>query len=337
MDSRLAVDVSGARKTFPKSFGYVSWLRNFGRTERRTVLHDISFAVERGELFGLLGANGAGKSTVLRMLAGLVAADSGRIVVGGADAASQPLALRAQIGLCTGEERSFYYRLTARSNLEYFGALAGIRRTALASRITEVARAVDLSDQLDSRFDQFSAGMRQRLSFARALLADPNVLLLDEPTRAVDPVHTYQLRRIIRNLVDNDGKTVVLATNLLDEAWELCDRIAVLRGGRIVTIASPSELGRMTRSVLRYFVDIDLLDDALVARIRAVPGVIGFTHAPLENGASLSVDLDDDPRSLTHLLRAVSANGISVTSIRPETVRPADIFSRLTDVELDAE
>lgn len=336
MVSPLAVDVSAVRKTFPKAFGYVAWLRGLGRTERRTVLTDITFAVERGELFGLLGANGAGKSTVLRMLAGLVRPDSGRIVVGGADAVTQPLEMRGQIGLCTGEERSFYYRLTARSNLKYFGSLAGIPRAALGARIEEVASTVDLGGDLDRRFDEFSAGMRQRLSFARALLGKPDVLLLDEPTRAVDPVHTYQLRRFVRDeLVDRQGKTVILATNLLDEAWELCDRIAVLRDGHIVTIASPAELGRMTHTTHRYSVDIDMLDDALVARVRSVPGVIGFSHAPAGSGTCLSIDLDQDSRTLTNVLRAVSANGVSVRSIRPDTVRPADIFSRLTDVTFD--
>jgi ABC-2 type transport system ATP-binding protein len=336
MDSALAVDMSAVRKTFPKAFGYVAWLRSRGRTERRTVLSDITFGVRRGELFGLLGANGAGKSTVLRMLAGLVQPDSGRIAVGGVDALSEPLKMRAQLGLCTGDERSFYYRLTARSNLEYFGALAGIRRAALPARIEEVAATVDLSADLDRRFDEFSAGMRQRLSFARALLGAPEVLLLDEPTRAVDPVHTYELRRFIRHeLVDRQGKTVVLATNLLDEAWELCDRIAVLRAGRIVTIASPDELGRMTQSGLRYSVDVDIVDDALLSRVRSVPGVLNFSHAPTGSGACLSIDLDQDTRTLTNLLQAVSANGVSVLSIRPDTVRPADIFSRLTDVTFD--
>jgi ABC-2 type transport system ATP-binding protein len=336
MASPLAVDVSAVRKTFPKAFGYVAWLRALGRTERRTVLSDITFSVKRGELFGLLGANGAGKSTVLRMLSGLVRPDSGRIVVGGADAVTQSLKMRARIGLCTGEERSFYYRLTARSNLEYFGALAGIPRAALGARIEEVASTVDLAADLDRRFDEFSAGMRQRLSFARALLGKPDVLLLDEPTRAVDPVHTYELRRFIRDeLVDRQGKTVILATNLLDEAWELCDRIAILRDGHIVTIASPAELGRMTHTTLRYTVDIDMLDDALVARVSSVPGVIGFSHAPAGSGTCLSIDLDQDSRTLTNVLRAVSANGVSVRSIRPDTVRPAEIFSRLTDVTFD--
>ncbi len=268
---------------------------------------------------------------MLRLLAGLVLPDSGRITIDGIDTGAEPLRARLRIGLCTGEERSFYYRLTARSNLAYFGALAGVRRHDLPRRIAEVAEAVDLTDHLDRRFDEFSAGMRQRMSFARALLADPSVLLLDEPTRAVDPGHTYELRRFIRDeLVNRYGKTVILATNQLDEAWELCDRIAVLRAGRIVTIASPDELGRMASPVRRYAIGLDRVDDPLLARLRALPGLLRVSSSDGPGGISLSVDIDDGPRTLTDLMRAVSANGVSITSVSPATVRPADVFAQIT-------
>jgi ABC-2 type transport system ATP-binding protein len=331
--SAIAVKVMRVGKAFPTSFGYVSWLKYRGHPPRRTVLTDIGFTVARGELFGLLGANGAGKSTVLRMLAGLVMPDDGAIVIDGVDALAQPLRMRRHIGLCTGEERSFFYRLSARSNLEYFGTLAGLKRGELQERIEVVARSVDLHGELDRRFDQFSSGMRQRLSFARALLADPEVLLLDEPTRAVDPVHAHELRRFVRDeLVGRLGKTVILATNLLDEAWELCDRVAVLRAGRIVTIASPSELGRMAAPVRRYAIDLDRIDDALLERMRVVPGLIGFSSAAAADGFCLSIDMDEEPRTLTSLLRVVSANGISIRRVQPQDIRPIDVFARLTGV-----
>jgi ABC-2 type transport system ATP-binding protein len=335
MNSRaVAVRLSGVGKAFPTTFGYASWIKYRGRPPRRPVLQDVSFEVKRGELFGLLGANGAGKSTVLRMLAGLVLPDTGQIVVDGIDALTHPVKMRRHIGLCTGEERSFYYRLTARNNLRYFGALAGLAHEKLDERIREVARTVDLSADLDRRYDQFSAGMRQRLAFARALLADPDVLLLDEPTRAVDPVHSDALRRFVRNdLVNAGGKTVVLATNLLEEAWELCDRIAVLRAGRIVIVASPDELGRMSNPVRRYAIGVDRLDEQLTIRMQSVPGLLGFSSIVVDDGVRISVDLDEGARTLTKLLQAVSANGVSITSVQPENVRPVDVFARLTGVD----
>lgn len=337
MDMPVAVDVSAVGKTFPTAYGYIAWLRSLGRAPRRTVLSDISFAVQRGEVFGLLGANGAGKSTLLRMLSGIVLPDAGCITIEGADAIREPLELRRRIGLCTGEERSFYYRLSARANLEYFAVLTGVPCRELRARVEQVAAAVDLTHELDRRFDQFSAGMRQRLSFARALLGDPDVLLLDEPTRAVDPVHTYELRRFVRDeLAGRQGKTIILATNVLEEAWELCDRIAVLRGGRIVTIASPAELGRMAASRRRYTIDVDEIDTALIARMNDVRGIVAFSHEREAEGMRLTVDLDDEEYTLTELLRAVSANGISILGVRPDPARPSDIFARLTDEDFDA-
>jgi ABC-2 type transport system ATP-binding protein len=332
-----AVSVIGVGKALPATHGYLSWLKHRGTPPRRTVLSDITFTVKRGELFGLLGANGAGKSTLLRVLAGLIHPDSGEITIDGLDASAPPLLRRRTIGLCTGEERSFYYRLSARSNLAYFGALAGLGRRELPDRIDAIARTVDLHRDLDRRFDGFSAGMRQRLSFARALLADPDVLLLDEPTRAVDPTHAHELRRFVRDeLVTKLGKTVILATNLLDEAWELCDRVAVLRAGRIVSMASPAELGRLHAQVRRYAIDLDRIDACFLDRVRLVPGLISFSSVPTGDGVKLSVDMDEDPRTLTILLQAVSANGVSITQVQPQNVRPIDVFTRLTGLLDDA-
>lgn len=289
--------------------------------------------MRRGELFGLLGANGAGKSTILRLLAGLIVPDAGRVLINGIDAVEQPLRVRRDLGLCTGEERSFYFRLTARQNLEFFGELAGVARGDLQDRIHAATAAVDLTADLDRRFDRYSAGMRQRLGVARALLADPQILLLDEPTRAVDPLHARELRAFVRDeLVERRGKTVVLATNLLDEAWELCDRVAVLRAGRIASVAAPRELSRsMTPLVSNvYEIEVDRTDGELLERLNAVRGLVAMDLTPSANGTALRFELNDDPRALTALLQAVSANGISVTSVRPHIARPLDVFASLT-------
>jgi ABC-2 type transport system ATP-binding protein len=230
--------------------------------------------------------------------------------------------------MCTAEERSFYYRLSARENLRFFGNLCGLHGSALDARVDIVARYVDLRDKLDRNFETYSSGMRQRLAIARALLTDPPVLLLDEPTRAVDPVHARDIRALIRSLVVNEGKTAVLCTNLLEEAWELCDRIAVIAAGKIITVAKPAELlaragGR------RYAVSLDRMDDALVERARAVAGLSRLIVEEKPRGVRLVVDLDDGPRTLTNLLRAVSANGVSVDHVAPEEPDPFAVYASL--------
>lgn len=318
-------------KTFPVGHGIATWLRHGGRPPRRTAVDDVSFRVRRGELFGLLGANGAGKSTILRVLAGLMIPDAGTVSVNGHDLGTSSPALRGQIGLCTAEERTFYYRLSARANLEFFGDLAGIHGSALSRRIGEVCALVDLEGSLDRRFESFSSGMRQRLAIARALLGQPDVLLLDEPTRAVDPVHAAAIRAFVRKLVAEQGKTVVLCTNQLDEAWELCDRIAVLAAGRLATVATPAELVASTQR-RRYAIDFDRGDDALLARAGAVAGVRALSFVPRSDGVRLCVELDEGAATLTGLLRAVSANGVCVTCVQPETVTPFEAFARLAEV-----
>ena len=328
MTATDSVIVEGLTKTFPSRFGVVSWIRTQGRPPRFLAADKVSFRVRRGELFGLVGANGAGKSTILQVLSGLITPDCGRVVVNGVDAAADPIGLRRQIGLCTAEERSFYYRLTARQNLQFFGELAGLSGNALHDRIAFVTSLVDLDGTLDRRFDTFSSGMRQRLAIARALLGEPDVLLLDEPTRAVDPVHAASIRAFVRRLVVDHGKSVVLCTNLLEEAWELCDRVAIIVRGRIVRIATPQEL-LANAARRRYAIVFDEVDDDLRARTAAVSGVHAVSFERHRDGVCMHAELDDDSRSLTELLRAASANGVTIKHVVSETASPFDVFAEL--------
>lgn len=333
---RHSIVVEHLTKSFPRSHGFAEWLRHRGRPPRFVAVDDVGFRVARGEFFGLLGENGAGKSTILQVLCGLITPDAGTVAVNGIDAARSPVALRRQIGLASAEERSFYYRLTARRNLRFFGELAGLRGDALSARIEEVATFVDLREVLDQPFHGFSSGMRQRLAIARALLADPEVLLLDEPTRAVDPIHAREIRALVRSLVTERGKTVVLCTNLLEEAWELCDRIAIIAHGRLVTVARPADLLAAARR-RRYAILFDRIDAELLARTRAVAGVREAVVEPQESGVRLRVELDDGARTLTELLRAVSTNGVAVRHVEPDDASPFRIYADLVLGRSDAD
>jgi ABC-type multidrug transport system ATPase subunit len=200
----------------------------------------VSFEVAFAEVFGLLGENGAGKTTLLHMLATLVQPDGGSIAIAGLDPSAPAAGRRRLIGLCSSADRSFYYRLTMVENLRFFGSLVSLSGDTLTRRIEEVMALVDLGEFADRRYGQCSSGIRQRASIARALIGDPPLLLLDEPTRTLDPVHTEAIHRLVRDrLVSVLGKTVVLATNALDEAWQVCDRIAILKKGRIDAIFRP--------------------------------------------------------------------------------------------------
>ncbi|MDB5028383.1 MAG: transporter, binding subunit [Candidatus Eremiobacteraeota bacterium] len=319
-------------KSFPVSHGFGAMLRTFAgqRLPRRQVLFDVSLSVGRGELFGLLGPNGAGKSTLLKLLATLTVPDRGRMTIDGIDVAAEPLEAKRRIALCASDERSFYFRLTARQNLEFFGSLMGLTRKALRKRIDECVELVDLTSHLDRRLGGFSSGMRVRMTVARALLADPSIIFFDEPTRAVDPVHAEDLRQLIRrDLVEKAGKTVILATNLLDEAWEVCDRVAVVNRGRIVALGPPRELDHNLGSVARYRVTLDDVDDDLLARTRTIPGFRDLRVVRSERGVDLHFEMDPLEGTLGDLMRAISWDGATLRDFRPIDPEAIDIFKNV--------
>src|SRR5947209_2290412 len=320
-------------KSFPVAQGPAAMLRSLvgQRIARRQVLFDVNLRVGQGELFGLLGPNGAGKSTLLKLLATLTVPDNGRMTIDGIDVQRDPIAAKRRIGLCTSDERSFYFRLTARQNMEFFGALMGLWGKHLKKRIAECVELVDMTEYLDARFGGYSSGMRVRLTMARALLANPGILFLDEPTRAVDPVHAEDLRRLIRrNLVDGAGKTVVIATNLLDEAWEICDRVAVVNHGRIVALGPPKELDVDLGAVARYRVTLDEVDDDLLQRTRTIPGFRDLRIVRTETGVDLHVEMEPREGSLGALMRAVSWDGAGLRDFRPIEAEPGDVCKQVT-------
>jgi ABC-2 type transport system ATP-binding protein len=320
-------------KSFPVAHGLGAMFRTLAwqQIPRRQVLFDVNLRVARGELFGLLGPNGAGKSTLVKLLATLTVPDRGRMTLDGIDVEREPIKAKSRIGLCTGDERSFYFRLTARQNMEFFGALMGLSGKFLQKRIDECVALVDLREHLDTRFGGFSSGMRVRLTMARALLADPAIMFLDEPTRAVDPVHATELRALIRrDLVERAGKTVILATNLLDEAWELCDRVAIVNHGRIVAMGPPRELDVELGAVVRYRVTVDEVDEEMLHRTRDVPGFRDLRIVRTEKGVDLHVEMEPRDGGLGALMRAVSWNGTTLRDFRPIEAEPLDIFRKVT-------
>jgi ABC-2 type transport system ATP-binding protein len=204
--------------------------KRFGRV---TALDEVSLQVAPHEVVVLLGTNGAGKSTLLRIIGTTVLPDAGTILVGGHDAVTDPRAVRRSIGLLIGEERSWYWRLTGRENLEFFATLYGIPRRRRRERAVELLSECGLSDAAERRFSDYSSGMRLRLSLARALLTEPPVLLLDEPTRTLDPIATRRFREQLLALVERRGTAVMIATHDLHEAAEVGNRVVVLRSGRL--------------------------------------------------------------------------------------------------------
>ena len=206
-------------------------------------LTDVNCTIERGEFFGLLGPNGAGKTTLFKILATLVIPDSGRVVVNGFDCVRQVRDVRRQLVPVVADERSLRWRLDAWENLRLYAVLYGVPKAEMKSRIESVLEVVGLSDTGTKTTGQFSSGMKQRLLVARALLARPRVLLLDEPTRGLDPLSARSLRHVLKeDVCRGQGCTVVLATHNAEEAFNVCDRVAILDRGRLLTTGRASRL-----------------------------------------------------------------------------------------------
>lgn len=202
-------------------------------------LDDVSFDVRPGEFFGLLGPNGAGKTTLFKMLATLVHPDAGRIVVGEDDVVTSPAAVRRVLAPVIADERSLQWRLDAVGNLELFAGLNGLRGGEAAARIRELLQVVGLEESARRQVGTYSSGMRQRLLIARALLARPRVVLLDEPTRSLDPIAARELRAFLRDeICGRWGCTVLLATHTAEEVRELCARVAILHRGRVRAVGA---------------------------------------------------------------------------------------------------
>jgi len=224
--------------TRPAEIVVVDRLRKlFGGT---AAVDGLSLAVTAGEIYGLLGPNGAGKTTTLRVLAALLAPTEGHARIAGIDVALAPREAQRQLGFLTGTT-GLYGRLTGREALAYFGALYGLGRADIAARTAELARRLDLGELLDRRCDALSTGQRQRLSVARAVLHDPPVLILDEPTAGLDVLASRFLRDYVRAERDR-GKAVVFSTHYLAEAELLCDRIGLIHRGRMLAEGTPAEL-----------------------------------------------------------------------------------------------
>jgi ABC-2 type transport system ATP-binding protein len=228
----------------------------------------VDLEVRTGETYGLLGPNGAGKTTLVKMLATLILPSSGSATVAG-HPLDEPRAIRANVGLVVSDERSFYWRLSARRNLDFFAALHGLHGRIATDRINDVLSQVTLKEHAETRFSALSAGMRQRLAVARSLLHRPQILFLDEPSRSLDPAATRRLHRLLRQLVSQEGLTIFLITHDLAEAEKLCERVALMHRGRIRASGPPDELRRQLHPHRDYIIQLDRPEHADLIRLRA--------------------------------------------------------------------
>ncbi len=230
-----------------KGYSSAGWLRDtFGWNSAATqaeVLRGVDLEIHSGEVFGLLGANGAGKTTLVEILATQLLPSSGEARICGHDVVRETNEVRKLAGYCPAATDSFFPRLSPTENLEFFALLFDLDPTLARRRIPELIEFVNLGESSRTQFQRLSHGMKQRLGLARALLSDPPVMLLDEPTRSLDPVMQREMHRFLRDTIRGKlGKTILLVTHSLEEAGSICDRVAILSGGRVAACGTVAEI-----------------------------------------------------------------------------------------------
>ena len=306
-----AVKIENLSKTYPESFPRLKRFFRMKTTPAVEALRDVSFEIGDGEVFGLIGRNGAGKTTLTKIIATLVQPTSGIVSVKNFDSVRDEVKVRSLIGLATAEERSFYWRLTTEQNLLFFARLYGLKDADANRRIGELCDELDLNELKKRRFSELSTGNKQRLAIARAILPQPPILLLDEPTRSLDPLAAQAMRDLIKSF---KGVSILLTSHNLAEVEELCGRVAIISKGEIRAVDSPSNLRRQTKQTQRVKINIsgmsaDFLLENLAAKIS---DFILETH-----GATISIsferEADDD--SLTEILAFLTTHGAKITDV----------------------
>ena len=327
-----AIEIQGLTKRFPKTMGYRDML-TFWRRRYVPVLKGVNLTVPRGSVFGLLGLNGAGKTTLLKIISGLILPDEGTVSVHGVIGHERQRRDGCRLTYVPGDERSVYWRLTGRENLKFFAVLNEIPSREAEQRVEEALDATGLKQAADQRVTSYSTGMKQRLGIARGLLTDPEILLLDEPTRSLDPVGARKLWEIIKGrLVTELGKTVLIATHNLDEASRICDHVAILHQGRVQFSESVASLAEQANAKQRYVISLDDSNDNVLARLESLSGVSSVVARP--NGhrpTTVEVTMDDTSDHVRRVLECLMDTGAKIVEVNPVQRALADAMGSLVD------
>jgi ABC-2 type transport system ATP-binding protein len=327
------VVLDGLTKRFPIRRGWRESIRRPLAAEYAVVVRDVTCEIGEGEFFGLLGPNGAGKTTLFKMLATLVIPDAGTATIAGFDVVQDAPAVRRVLAPVIADERSLYWRLSARANLELYGALQGLSSSEAGTRAAELLHVVGLDEAQGKMVGSFSSGMKQRLLIARALIARPRVLLLDEPTRSLDPISARAFRTFLREeITGRQGCTVLLATHNTEEALELCDRVAVLDRGRLLAMGTTQQLASEIGEE-RY---------RLWTREPAHPGLASLAEQGVvreiairgiddEGWATVEMEIPGGLDRAAHVTAFLTAQGLSIARFEHVELALADLIERIVE------
>ena len=300
-------------------------------------LDDLSFEIEEGQVYGFLGPNGAGKSTTMNIMTGCLSATAGSVTIGGHDVFEEPDAAKRLIGYLP-EQPPLYMNETPLEYLRFVGEAKGLRGSELAAQIDEVAEQAGTSDVMRRRIGDLSKGYRQRVGIAQALLGEPWVIILDEPTVGLDPIQIIEIRDLIRSL--GRSHTVILSSHILSEVQAICDKILIIAHGRLVAFDTPAKLEERLAATgelsLTTDVSLDAARQALagvktLAEVLPLVGTDGFTHLRLR------ASQEDLYATAREVFFAFAERRLAILELRLNKASLEDVFLELTDTDTETE
>ena len=277
------ITTQNLRRTYETTTGLIQ-----KKKKEITALDGVDLSIPSGEMFGLLGQNGAGKTTITRILSTVLLPTSGSAQIFGLDVVKSVRDIRPRIGLVFGGERGLYWRLSGYDNLQYFADLYRVPPHIAKRRIPELLELVGLTDRANERIEGYSRGMKQRLHIARGLIHDPELLFLDEPTIGLDPLAARGLREVIRNL-NQQGKTIFLTSHYMFEIDALCDRVAIMNKGKILITDTPSALKKVVANLEVVEVECFGAPEDVIQKIQAHPAVQAVNIERLEQSQLIQI------------------------------------------------
>ena len=291
----------------------------------------VDLEVREGEIYGFLGPNGAGKSTLIRILCTLLTPTSGRAAVAGIDVATRPGDVRLRIGVAL-QDAALDDRQTGRELLRLQARLYGLRRHEIDERVGDVLRMVDIGDAIDRRIGTYSGGMKRRLDLAAALVHNPDIVFLDEPTTGLDPASRALVWHEVRRLNENLGMTIFLTTQYLEEADELADRVGIISRGKLVAEGTPDALKRSIGTDV-IIARVSRSSDEVLGRLRAIDGV---DHVSVHEN-EISVRVHDGAAAISPVAVTLAACDVEVQSLTLRTPTLDDVFLELTGAHIEEE
>jgi ABC-2 type transport system ATP-binding protein len=305
------------------------------RYGRVTAVDDVSFRVEPGEILGFLGPNGAGKTTTMRILTGYMPASEGRATVAGYDVFTHPIEAKRRTGYLP-ETPPLYPDMTVREYLDFVARIKGVPSAERKSRVDAVMQRTHVADMAARHCGKLSKGYRQRVGLAQAIIHNPEVLILDEPTAGLDPKQIIETRDLIRGLAGDH--TIVLSTHILPEVSQTCQRVVIINKGRVVAVDTPDNLSARMRGAETLYVQVDAAGAEVEPVLSALPGVTRVAAADMRSGSGAFEVVAEQGRDIRRdVAREVVSRGWGLLELRPMRVSLEEVFLQVTTEEKPTE